>query len=340
MPPMSHSVLVALLALAGLSACTAETGSSVELPTIGSIERLDPALDAIVPRDAVLELISEGVDGEQWTEGPVWVPALQSVLYSEIPSNSIYRWSEGETPSVWLQPSGYTGENARGGEPGSNGLVLDSENRLLLAQHGDRRIALLESSWNAPEPSFATLAGDFDGKRFNSPNDLAVRSNGDIYFTDPPYGLEGGMGDPGKELDVQGVYRLTADGTISLLTSELSRPNGIIFSPDEQTLYVANSAGDPPVIMAYDVEEDGTLANSRVFFNSWGDGMAVDQEGNLYVAGPNNGVLIISPDGTHLGSLSSTARTSNCTFGDDGSTLYITGVHVLRIRLTAKGVGF
>ncbi len=343
MPRISHSVLAALIALAGLSACAAEqlpseTSASRELPTIGSIERLDPEFDAIVPRDAALELIAEGAEGQQWTEGPVWVPALQSVLYSDIPSNSIYRWSEGETPSIWLRPSGYTEEVARG--EGSNGLALDLEARLLLAQHGDRRIALLEAPWHAPEPSFTTLAGGFDGKRFNSPNDLAIRSNGDIYFTDPPYGLERGMDDPAKELDIQGVYRLAVDGTVTLLTAELSRPNGIAFSPDERVLYVANSDGDRPVIMAYEVEEDGTLANGRVFFHSWGDGMAIDQRGNVYVAGPKKGVLIIAPNGTHLGSLLSTERTSNCAFGDDGSTLYITGVQVLRIRLTVKGVGF
>lgn len=310
------------------------------LPTIGSIERLDPAVDAIVPPDAALELISEGVDGEQWTEGPSWAPALGALVYSEIPTNTLYLWRAGETPTVWLRPSGYTGDVERGGEMGSNGLALDTEGRLLLAQHGDRRIARLDAPWDAPEPRFVTLADAYDGKRLNSPNDIAVRANGDIYFTDPPYGLEQGMDDPAKELDFQGVYRIAVDGTLTLLTDELSRPNGIVFSPDQRTLYVSNSSGETPVIMAYDVEEDGGLANGRVFFDSSGDGMAVDQRGNVYVAGPSHGVFIIAPDGTHLGSLLSTERTSNCTFGDDGSTLYITGVHVLRIRLTTTGVGF
>jgi gluconolactonase len=326
--------------VAALLSCTTEAPvpeTTGEYPTVGSIERLDPALDAILPQDAAIESLAED---HEWTEGPVWVPSLQSVLYSDIPRNAIYRWSEGEPASIWLQPSGYTGEVPRGGESGSNGLTLDREGRLLLAQHGDRRIARLEAAWDAPEPSFTTLAGEFDGKRFNSPNDLAVRSNGDVYFTDPPYGLEQRMDDPAKELDVQGVYRLAVDGTVTLLTDELSRPNGIAFSPDERTLYVANSDGDQPVIMAYEVGEDGGLVSGRVFFDSWGDGMAVDQEGNVYVAGPQNGVLILAPDGAHLGSLLSTGRTSNCTFGEDGSTLYITGVRFLRIRLRSKGVGF
>ncbi len=334
-----------VFALGTLSAC-ADDGPPINPVVdqtrlgIGTIERLDPALDAIVPRDAVFEFISEGADGEQWTEGPVWVPALESLLYSEIPSNTIYSWREGETPSVWLRPSGYTGEVDRGGEKGSNGLALDLEGRLLLAQHGDRRVARLDASWDEPESRFVTLADAFAGQRFNSPNDIAVRANGDIYFTDPPYGLEQGTDDPSKELDSQGVYRVAVDGTVALLTDELSRPNGIAFSPDQRILYVSSSSRDSPVIMAYDVEPGGGLARGRVFFDSWGDGMAVDRRGNVYVAGPEKGVLVIAPDGTHLGSLLSTDRTSNCAFGDDGSTLYVTGVDVWRIRLTVTGVGF
>ena len=260
---------------------------AVSYPTIGSIERLDSRLDAIVPADAALEVISQG---HAWVEGPVWVPALQSILYSDIPNNAIYRWREGAPESLWLQPSGYTGDVPREGESGSNGLTLDAQGRLILAQHGDRRIARLIAPWDAPEPNFETLAGEFEGKRFNSPNDVALRSNGDLYFTDPPYGLQGGV-EP-KELDFQGVYRLAADGTLTLLVDDLSRPNGIAFSPDQSILYVANSDGaNQPVVMAYDVLPDGGLANGRVFFDSWGDGMAVDQEGNVYVTGPGGAVF-------------------------------------------------
>ena len=334
--------LTTVLVIAGISSCAdrepqTEEIKSDEFPTIGSIERLDPALDAIVPADAVIEILA---DGHEWTEGPVWVPALQSVLYSDIPNNAIYRWKEGEKASIWLKPSGFTGELSREGESGSNGLILDTAGRLVLAQHGDRRIARLDAPWDAPKPNFSTLAGEFEGKRFNSPNDVAVRRNGDIYFTDPPYGLKHGMEDPKKELDMQGVFRLTANGTVTLLTDKLSRPNGIAFSPDEQTLYVANSDQDQAIIMAYDVVENGSLANGRVFFNSSGDGMAVDQKGNVYQTGPG-GVLVISPNGTHLGTILTTQNTSNCTFGDDGSTLYITAdMYLLRIRLNVKGVGF
>ncbi len=314
-----------------------EEVTSVSYPTTGSIERLDPRLDAIVPADAVIEVLSEG---HEWVEGPVWVPQLQSILYSDIPNNAVYRWSEGEEASLWLQPAGFTGEVPREGESGSNGLALDAEGRLVLAQHGDRRIARMNAPWDAPAPNFETLAGEYEGQRFNSPNDVAVRSNGDLYFTDPPYGLQGGN-EP-KELDFQGVYRLATDGTLTLLTDELSRPNGIAFSPDQSILYVANS--DPAgqgVVMAYDVESDGNLSNGRVFFESWGDGMAVDQDGNVYLTGPRGGVLIINADGEHLGTILVPPRTSNATFGEDGSTLFVTAnTRLVRIRLNVKGVGF
>ena len=279
-----HKSLATLVGVTTMVSCMVDEPAVEELtpvsyPTTGSIERLDPRLDAIVPQDAVIEVLSEG---HEWVEGPVWVPELQSILYSDIPNNAVYRWSEGEEASLWLQPAGFTGAIPREGESGSNGLALDAEGKLVLAQHGDRRLARMEAPWDAPAPRFETLVGEYEGKRFNSPNDVAPRANGDLYFTDPPYGLQGGNEE--KELDFQGVYRLAASGSLTLLTDELSRPNGIAFSPDQSILYVANSDGaNQPVVMAYDVESDGGISNGRVFFESWGDGMAVDQEGNVYV---------------------------------------------------------
>lgn len=337
-----HKSLATLVGVTTMVSCMVDEPAVEELtpvsyPTIGSIERLDPRLDAIVPQDAVIEVLSEG---HEWVEGPVWVPELQSILYSDIPNNAVYRWSEGEEASLWLQPAGFTGAIPREGESGSNGLALDAEGKLVLAQHGDRRLARMEAPWDAPAPRFETLVGEYEGKRFNSPNDVAPRANGDLYFTDPPYGLQGGNEE--KELDFQGVYRLAASGSLTLLTDELSRPNGIAFSPDQSILYVANSDGaNQPVVMAYDVESDGGISNGRVFFESWGDGMAVDQEGNVYVTGPRGGVLIINADGEHLGTLLAPPRTSNATFGEDGSTLFVTAnTRLVRIRLNVKGVGF
>ncbi|MEQ8766432.1 MAG: SMP-30/gluconolactonase/LRE family protein [Planctomycetota bacterium] len=333
--------LVPLIASCRTEAVRDSAEPPVDLPRIGSVERTDPRLDAIVSDGASFELIAEGAKGT-WTEGPVWVPELGSVLYSEIPTNSIYRWSPGDpAPTLWLRPSGYTGASPRGGEKGSNGLAMNPKGQLVLAQHGDRRIARLASPVESPEPRFETLAARFQDKRFNSPNDLAVRRNGDVYFTDPPYGLEQGPEDPSKELEWQGVYRWSAgDDVVTLLIADLARPNGIVFSPDESVLYVASSDRSQPVIRAYDVDEDGGLTHGRDFYPSWGDGMTVDRQGNLYVAGPRNGVLVISPDGTLLGTLLGKARTSNCVFGDDGQTLYVTGVHVMRLRLKVTGAGF
>ena len=337
-----HKSLATLVGVTTMVSCMVDEPAVEELtpvsyPTTGSIERLDPRLDAIVPQDAVIEVLSEG---HEWVEGPVWVPELQSILYSDIPNNAVYRWSEGEEASLWLQPAGFTGAIPREGESGSNGLALDAEGKLVLAQHGDRRLARMEAPWDAPAPRFETLVGEYEGKRFNSPNDVAPRANGDLYFTDPPYGLQGGNEE--KELDFQGVYRLAASGSLTLLTDELSRPNGIAFSPDQSILYVANSDGaNQPVVMAYDVESDGGISNGRVFLEAWGDGMAVDQEGNVYVTGPRGGVLIINADGEHLGTLLAPPRTSNATFGEDGSTLFVTAnTRLVRIRLNVKGVGF
>lgn len=316
-------------------------------PTIGTVERLDPALDALVPADATMEILAEGFE---WAEGPVWVADGGYLLFSDIPPNTIYRWKEGEGHTAYLNPSGYTGDVARGGEVGSNGLTLDAEGRLVLAQHGDRRIARLTAPLDAATPTYATLADRYDGKRFNSPNDLVYHSSGALYFTDPPYGLEQQTDDPARELDFQGVYRLAPDGTVTLLTDALSRPNGLAFSPDERTLYVANSDPERAIWMAYDVTPDGMLTGERVFFDATPlveqslrglpDGLKVDQQGNLFATGPG-GVLVFAPDGTHLGTLNTTQATANCAFGDDGSTLYITAdMYLLRIRLGTTGDGF
>lgn len=349
LPVLSYCRPEMLLLVAPL-AFLAATLRADEPRTIGSIERLDPALDALVPQDAKLEVIA---DGFVWTEGPVWIPEEKCVLFSDIPPNAIYRWDEESGSRLYLQPSGYTGDRPRGGEPGSNGLALDRRGRLLLCQHGDRRLARLDAPLDDPRPNFVTLADRHDGRRFNSPNDLVVHSSGAVYFTDPPYGLTGYTEDvsqiPDKDIPFQGVYRLAPDGEVTLLTKELERPNGIALSPDEKTLYVANSHGPRPIWMAFPVRQDGTVGPGRVFFDASElaarrpgapDGMKVDQHGNLFATGPG-GVLVFSPDGKHLGTLLTTQATANCAFGEDGSTLFITADrYLLRIRLSTKGLGF
>jgi gluconolactonase len=311
-------------------------------PTLGTIERLDPRFDKIVPPDARVERIADGFD---WSEGPVWDRAGKFLLFSDVPLNTVFKWQEGKGVSVFLKPSGYTSPAPRGGEPGSNGLLIDRQGRLILCQHGDRRVARLEA-----DGRFTTLADRHMGKRFNSPNDGVFKSNGDLYFTDPPYGLLKLNADPAKELPWNGVYRVAAgDGAVTLLSKEMTFPNGIAFAPDEKTLYVANSDRDKAIWMAFPVNDDGTLGSGRVFADVTSsaptkkglpDGMKVDAAGNLFASGPG-GVLVFAPDGTHLGTFNTGEATANCGWGEDGSVLYITAdMYIGRVRLTTKGLGF
>jgi gluconolactonase len=310
---------------------------------LGKIERLDPKFDELVPKDAVIEVLAGGF---RWSEGPVWVKDGGYLLFSDIPNNRVCKWSEKEgLKENFLKPSGFT-TNAKfdGSEPGANGLALDKNGLLILCQHGDRRIARLEK-----DGKFTTLADKFQGKRFNSPNDLVYHANGDLYFTDPPYGLPKGMDDPTKELDFQGVYRLKPTGEVTLLTKEMTRPNGIAFSPDGKTLYVANSDPAAPIWKAFPVKDDGTLADGKVFFDSTPmmkekkpglpDGLKVDVKGNLFATGPG-GVFVFDATGKHLGTIATGVPTANCGFGADG-VLYITANDKLvRVKTLTKGLGF
>ncbi|MFO0959642.1 MAG: SMP-30/gluconolactonase/LRE family protein [Isosphaeraceae bacterium] len=327
------------LVLASTAFCHAQEKAS---GPIGTIERLKPALDRLIPPGAQMEKLAGGFD---WSEGPVWMPEQKALLFSDVPMNTVFRWKEGEGVSVFLKPSGYTGESPRGGEPGSNGLTRDPKGALVLMQHGDRRVARLKA-----DKTFEVLADRHEGKRFNSPNDGVFKSNGDFYFTDPPYGLLKLNEDPAKEIPYNGVYRLGKDGKVTLLTREMTFPNGLAFSPDEKTLYVANSDPKKAIWMAYPVKDDGTLGNGRVFFDATSlvgpekkglpDGMKVDKEGNLFATGPG-GVLIFAPDGTQLGVLNTGEATANCAWGEDGSTLFITAdMYLCRLRTTTKGPGY
>jgi gluconolactonase len=312
------------------------------------IERLDPALDRLIASDSKIETLGEGYD---WTEGPVWVKNGGYLLFSDIPKNIVHRWKQGEGVRPYLQPSGYTGKEPRGGETGSNGLILDAQGRLVLCQHGDRRMARMEAPLDSPKPQFTTLADRYEGKRFNSPNDAVFRSNGDLYFTDPAYGMEKQWEDPKREIPFAGVYRRTASGEVTLLTKDMTRPNGLAFSPDEKRLYVAQSDPSSAIWRVFDVKSDGTIENSRVLLDlttmvkaktrpGLPDGLKIDTEGNLFATGPG-GVLVISPEGKHLGTILTGQATSNVAFGDDGRTLYITAdMFLMRVRLKAKGMGY
>jgi gluconolactonase len=314
-------------------------GSDGERVHVPRIERLQPELDRLIPADAQVEVIATGF---QWTEGPLWVDSLQALLFSDVPANTVYAWREGQGVSVFLEPSGYTGSEPRGGEPGANGLALDAERNLLLCQHGDRRIARMGADLAQPKPVYATVADRYEGARFNSPNDLVIDSSGNIYFTDPPYGLEDGPADAARELDVHGVYRVSPDGQVVLLVDDLTRPNGIGLSPDESILYVANSDPERAVWMSYRLRADGSLSDEAVFHDATvavdskpglPDGLEIDNDGNLFATGPG-GVLILTPAGEHLGTIVTGVPTGNVAFNADKSVLYITADDtVMRVGL-------
>lgn len=321
-------------------------------PTFGSIERLDAALDKLLPAGVTIEKLAEGFD---WIESPLWVDKGGYLLFSEIPLNSIYKWAEGQGVSLFMNPAGYFGSRTDLREPGTNGLVLDAQGALIMCQHGSRRIAKLPSLSNPGGPQLA-LAEKFGDRRLNSPNDLVVHSSGDIFFTDPAYGLSRKTGgdpvdDPDKELKFQGVFRLDGKGNVTLVSDGLERPNGIALSPDEKTLYVANSHGPRPIIMAFDLKPDRTVTNPRTFFDGARllrekphlkgafDGMTVDAAGNLFATGPG-GVLILTASGQHLGTIATGEATANCEFGGkDGKTLYIAADRYLaRVQTSTQGV--
>lgn len=340
---MKASCLPAVAALLILAACqqpAPKEASPAPYPTAGKIERFDPALDAIVTKDAQIEVLATGY---AWSEGPVWIETGQYLLFTDIPPNRIMRWKEGEGAALYLQPSGYTGTVPRGGEPGANGLLLDAGGQLLLCQHGDRRVARMNAPLDQPKADFVSVAERWDGKRFNSPNDAVFARNGNLYFTDPPYGLEKQVEDPAKEIPFQGVYLRRPDGRVELLVDSLSRPNGIALSPDEKTLYVANSDPEKAIWMAYDVQADGTIKNGRLFYDATSkvsdampglpDGLKVNPEGVLFATGPG-GVWVFAADGKALGRIDTGQPTANCAFGNGGKVLYLTANHsLMRVRL-------
>ena len=305
--------------------------------TIGSLEFLDPAMEEFFDENAQIELLAEGFD---WAEGPVWVDRLNGVLFSDVPNNKVYMWNEKKGLSIFLEPSGMTNYSPTNKTDGSNGLALDKNGNLILCQHGDRTVARLKK-WNFKKPSFDIIVEKYEGKRLNSPNDLVFDKSGSIYFTDPPYGLKIQDDDPLKELNFNGIYRWSESKGIELLSKSMKRPNGIILSKDEKTVYVGNSDKDNNVIIAFDNDKNG-LVNERVFFdgnklskNRVGlfDGLKLHSSGIIFTTGPG-GVLLLDSKGKHLGTIMPGKATANCAFDSDESYLYLTSDNVLaRIKL-------
>lgn len=313
-------------------------------------DRLDASISRIIPAGAKLEVVTSGYT---WTEGTVWVK--DRLFFADIPANSIYTWTPGVGARLFLKPSGYLGSAPYGGpEPGSNGMTLDARGRLTVAGHAQRDVYRLESL--SPTAQITILADSYHGKRLNSPNDLVYRSDGSLYFTDPPYGLRTQLDtDPDKQLDINGVYRIPhaleqkpgsqpARAKLELLVSNLTRPNGIAFSPDEKYLYVDNSQ-PKKIWMRYRVRPDGTLTDAKLLYDDTADtrpgapdGMKVDTEGNIYSAGPG-GVWIFSPAGKPLATILLPGRVGNLGWGGaDRKTLYIASTDkIYRVRLKIAG---
>ena len=338
MPRLFTVLSLSLLLICCNNNASDKNESTGKYKTIGAIERFDPALDDIIDTATKAEVIAEGFD---WSEGPVWIESQNALLFSDVPQNIVYRWTEAKGKEVYLTPSGYTDSVKRGGEMGSNGLLLDPAGNLVLCQHGNRQVARMDAALSDPRSKFISLANGYQGKKFNSPNDAVYNSDGELYFTDPPYGLEKQLEDPKKELPFQGVYKVKKDGKIILLTDSLTRPNGIAFLPGQRTLIVANSDPQKPFWYAFDIAND-SLTNARIFYKASGydssakglpDGLKIDKRGNVFATGPG-GLWIFNKEGKLLGKMKFTAATSNCAFSPDQKTLYVTNdMNVLRIKL-------
>ncbi len=313
-------------------------------PTLGKVHYDDPRLEKLLPKTSQLQVLASGF---VWSEGPVWIKDGGYLIFSDVPQNTIFKWNEKDGLSEFLKPSGYTGRGEYGDEPGSNGLTIDKQGRLISCEHGDRRISAMPLSGGGK----ITLADKFEGKRFNSPNDVVQHAgNGSYYFTDPPYGMPKKEKDPTREIAEFGVYRIAPDGKVTRVIDNLTRPNGLAFSPDGGTLYVAQSDPARAILMAYPVKSDGNLGSGKLLYDATPlvkkglkglpDGLKVDKAGNIWTTGPG-GVLILSPEGTLLGSIETGQATANCAWGDDGSVLYITADgYLCRIKTSTTGAGW
>jgi len=333
--------ILCLISLFGCSNNNSDKKVEAKYKTIGSIERFDSSLNNIVSANAKAEIIAEGFE---WSEGPLCIEKHNMLLFSDVPMNTIYKWTEAKGKEVYLKPSGYTGtEPSLCKEPGSNGLTLDASGNLILCQHGDRQMARMDAPLDRPEPKFISLASKYNGKRFSSPNDAVFNAAGELFFTDPPYGLQTQDDtDPKKEIPFNGVYKVKANGEVILLVDSITRPNGLAFLPGEKKLIVACSDPQRPNWYVFDVQGD-SLVNGKIFYsavnerkekvNGLPDGFKVDKNGNVYATGPG-GVYIFNSEGKKLGIIKFEESTSNCALSPDEKTLYITNdMYLVRVKL-------
>jgi gluconolactonase len=337
-------VLLAAFATSACAATPAEKSATISVIDNGRIDRWDPAMDAIVPKDWKIEKLA---DGFGWAEGPIWVKSGGYLLFTDVPGNKMWKWSEAGGLEKFLDPSGaasFDPEIWR--EAGANGLTVDGKDSILLADTGNRNIQRLDLKTKQKTP----VASAFEGKKFSSPNDVVKMKNGVLFFTDPPYGFRKFDDAPQKEIPFNGVYRMAKDGTVTAIEKELTRPNGVALSPDESVLYAAQSEGSKAIINAYTLDKDGHVTGKKLFADLTDlvskeapgapDGLTVAADGTVFATGPG-GVIVLSKDGKRLGRIWDGKQTANCKFGDDGKTLYMTSHNMLaRIRLNIKGAGF
>ncbi len=323
-----------------ITACnrSKQQGSKNRYPTIGSIKMMDAEAKDIIDEDAYIEVLDSGF---VWTEGPLWVASDSMLLFSDVPANTVYKWKEGKKSEIYLKPSGYEGQKLQGKEPGSNGLILNAEGKLTLAQHGNHQIAYMDSPLNSPVPRFVTLAKTYEGKRLNSPNDVIQDREGNYYFTDPIYGLSK---PEDQELLYTGIYKLAQDGTLSLLVDSVVAPNGLALTNDERFLLVSNSYRTKPYLYEFELGSDSIIGGRIVYdFSSEmiddgdvPDGLKVDKKGNIFISGPQ-GLWILNKEYKPIAQLVLPHAISNCWLANNDQTLYITGSDkVLRLKLNSQ----
>jgi len=320
-------------------AVISKTNAQTKTKPLVTLQSADPQFNTVVSKNARAKMLA---DGFLWSEGPVWLEKYQMFIFSDVKENVIYKWTAAKGKEVYLSPSGYTGTKARGGELGSNGLGINNNGQLVICQDGDRVVSVMDAPLNKPKPKFIKIASSYKGKKFDSPNDLAFLANGDIYFTDPPYGLEKNVDDPLKEAPYQGVYRIGKNGKITMLTDTLSRPNGIAFFPGGKTILISNSDATKPFWYAYDIDKNGLFTHGRIFYSSLAasktasgmpDGMKITRAGIVFATGPG-GIWVFNKSGKLLGKMLFNDLTSNVALSGDEKTLYVTSNHrVLQVDL-------
>ena len=343
-----NKLIILIAVIICFSSCADNTGETVETVSKDSvsglavgttIEILDAEALSIIDSAAKIENLAEGYE---WTEGPLYIADGDYIIFSDVPVNKIFKWKEGEGASLYLDSSGYSGRNTPKKEPGSNGLLLDNKGNLVLCQHGYRRVARMDAPVNAPKPVYTSLADNYKGKKLNSPNDAVFHSNGDLYFTDPPYGLDEGNEDTAKQQPHHGVYRVTPNGKTDLVTGEYDYPNGIALTPDEHFLIVAHSGGSNTGWMKYELNEKGLISNKSVFYKvseeekklpGAPDGFKINKKGYVFASAPG-GIWIFNPAGKIIAKIYTGQATSNCAFDKDEHALYMTcDAYLYRVKL-------